>query len=90
MSTIEKHFPADTSMEMLTFLNNKNIDGRLYAYLQSKSMPLKMPDGTYETRVDKFELVLKFIFIWGKDISMPQQKERNILFQLRRLLSIWD
>ena len=46
MSTIEKHFPADTSMEMLTFLNNKNIDGRLYASLQSKSMPLKMPDGT--------------------------------------------
>jgi len=42
MSVVEKHFPADTSMEMLTFLNNKDIDGRLYAYLQSKSMPFKM------------------------------------------------
>jgi len=29
MAVVEKHFPADTSMEMLTFLNNKNIDGRL-------------------------------------------------------------
>ena len=56
MGVIEKHFPADTGMEMLTFLNNKDIDGRLYAYLQSKSMPVKMQDGNYETRVDKFEL----------------------------------
>jgi len=40
MSVIEKHFPADTSMEVSTFLNNKNIDGRLYAYLQSKSIPV--------------------------------------------------
>lgn len=59
MSIIEKHFPADTSMEILTFLNNKNIDGRLYAYLQSKSMPIMIEkDGikNYETRVDKFEI----------------------------------
>ena len=40
MAVVEKHFPADTSLEMSTFLNNKDIDGRLYAYLQSKSMPV--------------------------------------------------
>ena len=59
MSVIEKHFPADTSMEVSTFLNNKNIDGRLYAYLQSKSMPVlinKNGNKQYETRVDKFDI----------------------------------
>ena len=58
-SVVQKHFPADTSMEVLTFLNNKNIDGRLYAYLQSKSMPVLINhDGIkeYETRVDKFDI----------------------------------
>jgi len=29
----EKRFPADTTLEKLTFLNNKKIDGELYAYL---------------------------------------------------------
>lgn len=59
MSVIEKHFPADTSMEVSTFLNNKNIDGRLYAYLQSKSIPVlinKNGNKQYETRVDKFDI----------------------------------
>jgi hypothetical protein len=57
MAVIEKLFPADTNLDMLTFLNNKNINGRVYGYLQSKSMPVLIEkDGikTYETRVDKF------------------------------------
>lgn len=53
--SIEKHFPADTSLQISTFLNNKSIDGRLYTYLQSKSFPVKV-EGGYETRVDKFDL----------------------------------
>ena len=57
---IEKHFPADTSLEVLTFLNNKDIDGRLYGYLQSKSMPILITEENgmknYETRVDKGDL----------------------------------
>jgi len=32
--TISKRFPADTGLDYLTFLNDKNIDGELYAYLQ--------------------------------------------------------
>ena len=55
MKIIEKHFPANITMKELTFLNNKNIDGRLYGYLQSKSMPIKVAN-YYETRVDKFQL----------------------------------
>lgn len=31
--TISKRFPADTGLDYLTFLNDKNIDGELYAYL---------------------------------------------------------
>ena len=37
--TINKRFPANTSLDITTFLNNKKIDGELYAYLQSLSYP---------------------------------------------------
>ena len=36
---IVKRFPADTKLNYATFLNNKKIDGELYAFLQSLSMP---------------------------------------------------
>lgn len=77
MSVIEKHFPADTSMEMLTFLNNKNIDGRLYAYLQSKSMPVKISD-YYETRVDKFELGTQGEFCEAIQIKSPKTLRKHL------------
>ena len=32
-----KRFPANTSLDCLTFLNDKKIDGELYAYFQEKS-----------------------------------------------------
>lgn len=37
--TINKRFPANISLDITTFLNNKKIDGELYAYLQSLSYP---------------------------------------------------
>lgn len=45
---ISKRIPADTSLEELTFLNDKNIDGELYAFLQSISMPVEQ-DGNVLT-----------------------------------------
>lgn len=30
---IQKRFPADTTLEYSTFLNNKKIDAELYAFL---------------------------------------------------------
>lgn len=36
---VQKRMPANTTMETKTFLNNKKIDGELYAYLQSVSYP---------------------------------------------------
>jgi hypothetical protein len=35
----KKRFPANTSLEVDTFLNNKKIDGELYAFLQRYSYP---------------------------------------------------
>jgi hypothetical protein len=32
-----KRFPADTTLDNLTFLNDKKINGELYAYLQGLS-----------------------------------------------------
>jgi biotin operon repressor len=50
---IHKRFPADTTDEEITFLNDGKIDAELYAYLQS----LSYPDAeTKQTRVDKSKL----------------------------------
>ena len=43
-------------MDELTFLNDKNIDGELYAFLQSVSLPVAQPDGSNLTVVDKKSL----------------------------------
>lgn len=49
---VQKRFPADTSLNTneTTFLNDKKIDGELYGYLQSISMPFEVGD-RMETRV---------------------------------------
>lgn len=39
--TVSKRFPANTTLEELTFLNNKKIDAELYAYLQLRSYPVE-------------------------------------------------
>ena len=49
---IRKRFPADTSLDYATFLNDKKIDGELYALLQSYSMP----DSAGRTVVTKKDL----------------------------------
>lgn len=36
---VNKRMPADTTLKELTFLNDKKIDGELYALLQSYSVP---------------------------------------------------
>lgn len=51
MSKIEKRFPADTTLEQKTFLNDPKADGELYAYLLANSFG---EDG--ETRVYKKNL----------------------------------
>lgn len=49
---IEKRFPADIKLDELLFLNNKQVDGELYAYFQSISEPKEI-QGEMETIVEK-------------------------------------
>lgn len=53
---IEKRFPADTTLEAVTFLNDKSIDGELYAIFQSLSIPIEVSENSYETLVPKRSL----------------------------------
>ena len=39
MTTINKRFPADTTLKESTFLNNKKINAELYALLMTYSYP---------------------------------------------------
>ena len=50
---VHKRFPADTTSEEITFLNDGKIEAQLYAYLQSLSYP---DPETKQTRVDKARL----------------------------------
>ena len=52
-STIQKHFPADTTLLQKTFLNDPKVDAELYGYLLSQSYP---DLETKETRVKKSQL----------------------------------
>lgn len=56
MGITTKRFPANTSMEVITFLNDKTINGELYAILQSYSKPVVLDDGSYRTEVKKRDL----------------------------------
>lgn len=55
MKVIQKSFPADIAAKTVktTFLNNNKLDGLMYAYFQSLSMPYQIDENVYETRVDK-------------------------------------
>lgn len=55
-SMVEKRFPADTTLEAVTFLNDKSIDGELYAIFQSLSIPIEINESEYETLVPKKSL----------------------------------
>ena len=52
MSTINKRFPADTTLKQETFLNNKKINAELYALLMTYSLP----DDQKRTVVNKKDL----------------------------------
>lgn len=67
----EKRFPADTTLEKLTFLNNKKIDGELYAYLQSISKFDPIENGKNMEAKEKIQYCCTYIL--KKD--MPTQKQ---------------
>ena len=52
---IQKRFPANTVLDEITFLNDKKVDGELYALYQEYSRPVE-EDGEYITIVNKKDL----------------------------------
>jgi len=52
MKTVSKRFPANTDLNVSTFLNDKKIDGELYSLLQTYSYP----NSQKETVVEKKSL----------------------------------
>lgn len=52
---IQKRFPANTVLDEVTFLNDKKVDGELYALYQEYSRPVE-EDGEYITIVNKKDL----------------------------------
>lgn len=65
---INKRFPADVSLDIVTFLNNKKVDGELYAYLQS----LSIPNDQKETIVPKANLPTQAIICSAIGIKSPK------------------
>lgn len=67
VKTIEKRFPADTTLDITTFLNDKKVDGELYALLQS----LSKHEG-YETYVLKKDLPKQAIICETIGVKSPK------------------
>lgn len=69
MNKIQKHFPADTTLDEITFLNDSKVDAELYGYLLSQSYP---DEETKETRVKKAMLPSQEVI--GRDILKSSRR----------------
>lgn len=67
METIKKRFPADITLDITTFLNDKKVDGELYALLQSFSR-----HNNYDTYVLKKDLPKQAIICESIGIKSPK------------------
>lgn len=65
---VEKRFPATTSTDFLTFLNDKKVDGELYAIFQE----LSYPDKQKRTIVDKKKLPSQAVIASKLGIKSPK------------------
>lgn len=83
---IEKRFPADTALkkpnleEFKTFLNDKKLDGELYAYLQSYSKH----DGDIETYALKKDLPIQSEICSKIGIASPMTLRRHLKYLIDR------
>jgi hypothetical protein len=68
MSQVNKRFPADTSMDKTTFLNDNHVDAELYALLQLYSFP----NDKKETEVIKKDLPKQAVLCNKLGISSPK------------------
>ena len=82
--TISKRFPADTGLDYLTFLNDKNINGELYAYLQQISMGLKDDKGNHYTIVYKDKFPKQSIMCEKLGIKSPKTLRAHLNYLIEK------
>lgn len=80
---VKKRFPADTRMEVLTFLNDKKVDGELYALLQVSSYPEKI-DGQTITVVRKKNLPTKKDMCKTLGLGSPKTLNNHLNYLIER------
>lgn len=78
-----KHFPADTSMEYKTFLNDNKIDGELYGYLLSMSYGEENRTVVYKSNLPTQEKLAEILKISRKTLytHMKYLKEKGYIIE---------
>lgn len=78
-----KHFPADTSMDYKTFLNDNKIDGELYAYLLSMSYGEDKQTVVYKENLPTREQLSKILKISRKTLytHLEYLKEKGYIIE---------
>lgn len=78
-----KHFPADTSMEYKTFLNDNKIDGELYGYLLSMSYGEEGRTVVYKSNLPTREKLGEILKISRKTLytHMKYLKEKGYIVE---------
>lgn len=78
-----KRFPATTELESLTFLNDKKINGELYAIFQQLSYAVKTEDG-YETIVYKQTIPKQSILCEKLGIKSPKTLKAHLDYLIKK------
>lgn len=82
----EKRFPADTKLDVLTFLNDKQINGELYAFLQSISdyLVIDKKFNFYSTYVPKKNLPTQKKICQILGIGSPKTLRKHLTYLCER------
>lgn len=70
----QKRFPADTTLEELTFLNNKRIDAEIYTYFQCCSYPKKNKTIAYKKDLGTQSEICEILRDYGAQLSLATYK----------------
>lgn len=94
MSVDQKRFPADTTLDSLTFLNDKKINGELYAYLQqiSNYEVIDKSENKFITYVNKKNLPTQTKMCQTLGIKSPKtlRSHLNYLIELGYIIEEGD
>lgn len=76
---IAKRFPANTTLDFPTFLNDKKVNGELYALLQGLSFP-DIKDGVRCTRVPKNHIPKQTVMCESLGIGSPKTLRNHLKY----------